>query len=114
MDSIIKRLYARQPSHLHARLSINHTTYEGVIEDVSEVGMGYLITTSFEAAQGITPKNIATLDFQLPSGALIHVNCEIVWTSSKLFNENKLTVGVKILDAPLEYREWIMSRGHRS
>ncbi|UCD34461.1 MAG: PilZ domain-containing protein [Nitrospiraceae bacterium] len=114
MDNIIKRLYSRQPSHLSARLTFNGATYRGVIEDVSEVGMGYLITTSFEAAQEITPKKTVMLDFQLPTGVPINVTCEIVWTSAKLFNEEKLTVGMKIFDAPREYREWVKSQSSGS
>jgi hypothetical protein len=95
--------------HLNAHIFSNGKTYSGFIENVSEEGIEYLTTFLTQAPKNFTPNKIITLSFQIPSGETINLYCEVKWLLRTSPHEDSLTLGMKIIDPPQEYEEFLKS-----
>ena len=82
-------------------------SFAGTIENVSESGIGYIITSSMQNPDEFSPEKVISLSFKVPSGDTVSVNCRIVWLAKSLPDGKTLTLGMKLVDIPHEYREWI-------
>lgn len=102
-----KRQRRRFAISLHAKVLIGGKTYEGVIGNVSEEGVGSTITTFIKTDKDFHPQKVIALTFQLPSGAAINLSCEVRWFLKPPENSSTLMLGLKILDPPAEYTEWL-------
>lgn len=102
-----RRAYKRIPVNLNAKIIINGKTYIGIIKNVSEEGVEYFITTSIEVSEDFTLKKIIELNFQIPSGELLNLICEMNWFLRASLYDKTLTLGMKIIDPPIRYKEFV-------
>lgn len=98
-----KRLYF----DVKAGITLGDKTYAGYIGNVSESGIGYLITSSV-MLQGDVPTNeIIELNFETPEGKLLKLQCEVRWSKKGLFSGKTTSLGMRIIDPPPEYEQWL-------
>jgi hypothetical protein len=102
-----KRISERLPISLDAEITSNGKSFAGSIKNVSESGIGYIITSSIQNPDEFSPDKVISMSFQVPSGDTLKLKCRIIWFSKSLPDGKTLTLGMKLLDIPLEYREWI-------
>ncbi len=107
MRNIERRLSKRISAYINANVFSGGKTYDGSIENVSEEGVEYLMTSLIEAPKNFTPEKIIVLNFQIPSGETLNLYCEVKWfLRTPPFNK-KLTLGMKIIDPPPTYKEFV-------
>jgi len=100
-----KRIYI----HLKARMIVDDETYDGYIENISETGIGYLISSPARFKDDyLTNKNIE-LTFQIESGKTIVLACVATWSKKGLGSSKTIGFGMNIVDPPPEYEEWLRS-----
>lgn len=104
-----KRFCERIPCHLNARIVFQEKNYYGFIENVSESGIGYLITSSVRVKDELDVYASVELNFQISPVSSVNLNGEVIWTKRGLFSGKTIGVGISIIDPPPEYREWIKS-----
>ena len=93
--------------HLNARIESGGIMYDGLIENVSDGGVEYLMTSTVDAAADFTPDKIIELSMRMPSGDTVRLTCEVKWFLKTEEGSEKLILGMKIIDPPAAYREWI-------
>lgn len=104
---IKKRQHKRFPVTINAKIISDGKSYEGMIGNVSEEGIMHTITTFVQTTKGFTPKKIIKLNFKIPLGETVHLNGEVMWFLCPSSEKKSLIIGVKIIDPPSQYIEWI-------
>ncbi len=102
-----KRRYKRFPVTLKAKVISNGKCYEGIIGNVSEEGVAHIITTFVQTSEDFTPKREIELNFKIPSGETLNLDCEVRWFLRPSHGENTIVLGMKIVAPSAEYREWL-------
>lgn len=104
-----KRHSERIPCNLNAIIVSEGKDYSGQIENVSEDGVEYLITSKIQYSGNFTPDKTVKLNFQIPSGETLELDCEVKWFLKSPQSDIKKTliVGMKIKNPPRLYRELI-------
>jgi hypothetical protein len=102
-----RRRFYRIPVKLKANIICGGKTYAGFIKNVSESGLGYLITSVVETPEDFKLKKIVQVSFQVPSDEMLNLKCEIIWFLRTPFDDKTLTLGMKIIDPPPEYKEFV-------
>ena len=102
-----RRLFPRVPIKLNAEVIADGKTYSGVIDNISEEGMEYLITSYIDGAEEFHSEQRVEIKFQAHSGETEDVFCEVRWSMESATDERVLIVGMKIIDPPARYRELI-------
>lgn len=92
-----------------ATLLIDTKPYAGFIEDVSIDGIKYVVTAFLNTPENFSPRRQLQCAFQLPSGAVIRLSGELVWFTRLSPSDKELTVGIKLVDPPIEFREFVAS-----
>jgi len=98
-----RRQSKRIPVNLNAKIFSDDKVFEGVIENMSEDGLEYFMTSFIKVSGNFIPPKSIKLNFQIPSGEVLDLNCELIWFL-ETSPEEKL-IGMKVLDPPLSYRE---------
>ena len=102
-----RKLTARTPVNLKAQIISNGETYHGLIQNVSEGGIGYLIESVFEVYRDFAPRKILQVNLRIPSGETLNLNCEIIWCSRKTPDDKRVTIGLKIINPPQKYKKLV-------
>lgn len=92
---------------LDAKVILDGTTYEGLIRDVSECGLGYLMTSLNGTVNDFTPEKTIMLIFKTSSGETLNLNCEVKWFLKSSPSDDKLTLGMKVSELNAEYEEYV-------
>lgn len=110
----MKRFSDRIHNDLKAKVILNRDRYESTIENFSENGM-YVRTEPIKTAVDFKPDGILGLEFQIPSGEILELNCKVKWSSkvsSDILSEN---LGLEIAEiSPMYdnfYKSLYMSNG---
>jgi len=101
-----RKLTARTPVRLKAKIISGGETYPGSIQNVSESGLGYFIESVIKVEKDFAPKKIVALSFQIPSGETLNLDCEIIWCSRKTPDDKRLTIGIRIIKPPQKYKKF--------
>ena len=101
-----RKLTARTPVRLKAKIISGGETYPGFIQNVSESGIGYFIESVIKVEKDFAPRKIIGLSFQIPSGETFKLDCEIIWCSRKTPDDKRLTIGIKIIKPPQKYKKF--------
>ncbi len=102
-----KRHFKRFPVGLNARIVSGGKSYEGIIGNISEEGLAYSLSTFIQAAADFTPQKTIEIIFKIPSGETVNLRCEIMWFLRPSQGKNTLILGMKIMEPPPKYMEWI-------
>jgi hypothetical protein len=104
-----RKLTARTPVTLQAKIVSGGETYTGFIQNVSESGVGYFIESVIKVEKDFAPRKKIELSFQLPSGETVLLKCEIIWYSRESSDDKKLSVGLKIIEPPQKYMKFVQN-----
>jgi hypothetical protein len=103
-----KRSSERIPVHIHATFVLSGKSYKGLIENVSEDGAGSSIVSSFEIRTDFALTNMfVELSFRDPAGVTIQLRTELIWFTKSGENNTVLNLGLRAVDPPPLYREFI-------
>jgi len=102
-----KRRSTRVPVSLDTKIILAGKSYDGHITNVSEDGVGCSITSVLKAPEDFIPIKIPELQFDLPSGRKVDLRCELAWFSGTAPDDSRLTIGLRVLEPPPHYREFI-------
>ncbi len=103
-----KRLSERIPCNLNATIMSEGSIFDGVIENVSEGGIEYLITSSIISSGNFTPQKTIKLNFQIPSGEKLDLECELEWFLRTPEDKDKsMIMGMRIIDPPEIYKDLV-------
>jgi hypothetical protein len=100
-----RRQSARVPVNLNAKIISEDKVFDGMIENMSEDGLEYFMTSFVKVTSNFTPAKSIKLNFQIPSGEMLNLNCELIWFLETSPDEKLL--GMKVLNPPLTYRKII-------
>lgn len=104
-----RRRAKRITYNLTAKVNSGGYTYDGSIENVSEGGIEYLLTSLDRTTDDFTPDKIIELEFKTPEGDMIELKCEVKWFLKSKRGNKKLTLGMMILNPPAKYKDLIAS-----
>ncbi len=99
----------RTPVILKAKLISGGKSYAGIIRNLSENG-AYVETAPTKTVTDFIPETTLKLEFKIPSGERLNLNCEVIWLYTKKtlppgFKQNN--IGMEIIDPPLKYKEFL-------
>lgn len=98
-----KRIYV----HLKAKITVDERTYEGYVENISESGIGYLMSSPENFKDDFLNSKEIELNIQITQDKEIVLDCVATWAKKGLTSGKTIGVGMSIIDPPPEYSEWI-------
>jgi transcriptional regulator with PAS, ATPase and Fis domain len=101
-----RRRFKRLNARFHSVILSKGNSYAGSIENVSEEGLAYIMSTFNEAKKDLIPEEKIKLLILTPSGYTLNLNCEIIWTKEHCEKEN-FCIGAKIIDSSAKYKEFL-------
>jgi hypothetical protein len=105
--SMDKRRFERKLTHLKAEFITSGISYTGFIENISEDGL-FMTTDPSKTGIDFTPAIPRELKFQLPSGDILLVQCDVRWFYMKTASRGlRFTMGIKITNPPQKYNDFI-------
>ena len=104
-----KRQSNRVICNLNANIISGGKSCGGFIDNVSEDGIEYLITSAIKSSIDFVPEKMITLSFQTPSGKKVNLDCEVKWYLRTAPDDETMTLGMKILNPPATYHEFIQN-----
>ncbi len=102
-----KRKHKRFAISLHADIIVGDKTYKGLIGNISEEGVLYSLTTFITTDDAFLPQKIVRLNFELPTGEMVNMNCEVRWFIKPSNKGKSLMLGLYVTNPPSEYMAWI-------
>ncbi len=102
-----RRSSDRIPFRLNAEIKSGGKTYAGLIENVSEGGIEYLMTSMIEVSKDFIPERLIEVNFKIPSDELISLSCIVEWFLKSESGDGNLVLGMRIINPPSAYKEWI-------
>lgn len=103
----MKRLSDRISVEFEAKLILNKTRYDGVINNISEDGI-CMTTEYIEKDSDFFPGTTLEVELQLSSGEVMNIPCKVMW-SNKDFTD---ILGLAISEKPFEYENYFKSLYH--
>ena len=100
------RRFKRFTTRFHSVVLSNGRSYAGSIDNFSEEGLAYKMSTFHEAIKELLPEKIVNVIILIPSGETVSLNCEIRWNDVSC-DDKKLCMGMKILDLPEKYKKFL-------
>lgn len=102
-----KRTSKRISDSLDAEITLDGVNFSGIIMNYSEEGL-FLVSATLYEVDDIDEKTEMEVRGTLPSEAKVNLRCEVKWFNKKdsPFGVS-LNMGMKILDPPEEYTEFI-------
>ena len=101
-----KQRFKRYNVNLVSIVSSDAASYAGFTKNVSEKGLAYESYYFPSTLKRISTKEIIDLMLKMPSGEILKLNCVIKWSSEHL-PWSLFKMGMKIIDPPLKYREYV-------
>jgi hypothetical protein len=105
-----KRRYKRVDFRLNADIIYGNKNYKGHIENFSETGI-FKIVFPEERVVDFIPGTVISVKFQVPSGEILNLDCEIRWLRINTDSPFALKyhMGMEIIEPPQEYRQFLSS-----
>lgn len=100
-----RRQSQRIPANLDAKITSGGRIFDGNIENMSEDGLEYYMTSYVSATKDFFTGKSVDISFRGPSGEKIDIHCELKWLLETFPEEKSLLLGMRIIDPPLSYRE---------
>ena len=104
-----RRKLKRIPFVSNADMKFAGKSYVGTIQDVSEQGVQYILTSLLEVSSDFVPERKSDLILQDSSGKKYKLKCEVKWYIKGKGKDKSVTLGMKISNPPPKYKELIAS-----
>lgn len=101
-----KRRSDRLAVTLTANIITGRKTYSGLIDNISECGVGYLLTSLEHVSKDFIPPKSVKMSFKTPSGETVSLTCKVKWFY-RTSNDRDVTLGMEIVEPPSKYREYL-------
>jgi hypothetical protein len=101
-----KRRFKRYIVRYRSIISSKGESYPGSIENISEEGLGNIISASYKPEKDLIPEEKIKLIILTPTGGTFNLNCEIRWTNTHGEHDN-FCLGTKIIDPPAKYKKFL-------
>ncbi|UCF86672.1 MAG: PilZ domain-containing protein [Nitrospiraceae bacterium] len=101
-----KRAFRRTPVRIEAELVSDYLNFAAFIGNISASGI-YIITIHTEDRMDFAEETPLELKFQIPSGAMLRIQCIKRWSSTITANSLLGRMGMEIIDPPAEYSEYL-------
>jgi len=102
-----RRHQKRLHLHIKAKIRLDDNEYDGYIENISENGIGYLLSSSFKPRDEIRVTKYFELTLEIPLDNTVSLHCEVMWINKGTFSGSTVGLGMKIIDPPQEYIDWV-------
>ena len=102
-----KRRHKRIYVHLKAKITVDDQIYDGYAENVSESGIGYLMSTPGRFKDDFLGNKDIDLDMQMEPSKSILLTCVAKWARKGMATNKIIGVGMNIIDPPHEYLDWV-------
>ena len=102
-----KRQSSRVICNLNANIISGGKSCGGFIDNVSEDGIEYLMTSAIKSSIDFVPERIITLSFPTTSGKMLNLDCEVKWYLRTAPDDETMTLGMKILNPTFAYHEFL-------
>jgi hypothetical protein len=105
METMMGRFSERVPKELQGKLVLNRGRYDVIIENFSENGIK-VRTEQTNTDINFLPDEIIDLEFEIPSGEILNLNCRVQW-SSKISSDSLMQdVGLEIAEMTPVYEDF--------
>ena len=105
MKTMMGRLSERVLKEFKAHLVLNRERYDVIIENFAENGMK-VRTEPTDKDVNFLPDKIIDLEFEIPSGEILNLNCKLIW-SSKMSSDSLIQdIGLKINETSPMYEDF--------
>lgn len=91
-----------------AELILNGKTYDAAIENLSETGIKVRTSTT-DTSVHFMPDTVVELQFESLSGAILSLNCRVVWSRKKSVKSLFTDVGLEIIEKSELYDDFLHS-----
>jgi hypothetical protein len=108
MTNMKKRVQKRVPVRLECELISGNVNYPAFIENISKDGL-FLRIAYLNEKTNITPGKQLKLKIRITSGEILNVLCSEVWSEKNAPGSQIQISGMKIIDPPEKYREFLSS-----
>ncbi len=102
-----KRLSKRIAVGFKAVFISDGTSYQGVIENLSEKGLN-VITSPLKAAIDFIPETLLKLNFQTFLGETLNLQCKVKWACKTLPHRLTNRIGMEIIDPPWDKSNYFL------
>lgn len=109
-----KQRFQRYTIRLMSLISSNGKHYAGFVHNVSEEGLAFEAYAFAPIFKELLPCKTVNLIVKMPSGEILNLTCEIIWSSEHsplpwplIQNYKTLIMGMRIIDPPATYREYV-------
>jgi len=104
-----KRASERIPDNFDAEITLDGLNYSGIIMNYSEEGL-LLVSATLYNVDKVDEQTEMEINCTLPSKEKVNLRCEVKWSNKKNSPFGvSLNMGMKILDPPEKYIEFIRS-----
>lgn len=100
-----KRIYV----HLKASITVDDEMYDGYIENISESGVRFLMSSPSRFKDDFLSNKKIELNLQMQPGITIVLDCVATWAKRGVTTDKTIGVGLNIINPPIEYGEWVRS-----
>ena len=104
-----RRNSKRIPFKSNADITFAGKSYMGMIQDISEQGVQYLLTSLPDVSRDFVPERKNDLILKDSSGKKYKLQCEVKWYVRGKGKDKSMTLGMKISNPPPKYKELIAS-----
>jgi hypothetical protein len=108
MKTMMGRLSERVLKEFKAQLILNKERYDVVIENFADNGMK-VRTEATNNNVNFLPDEIVDLEFEIPSGEMLNLNCKLIWSSKMSPDSLMQDIGLKINETSPMYEEFFKS-----
>ena len=102
------RISKRYSTNLRGVIILDGKKYPGNLSNVSEEGIGYNFP-NYINEKAITHRKTAKLFFSPHENNILSLDCEIRWYNGPSIDSSKSFLGLKILNSPYKYKNFINS-----
>jgi hypothetical protein len=94
-----KRIYINET----AEITLDDKTYKGYIVDASEKGLGFMLSSPFNARDEKVNNSV----IELRSDKTGPLNCEVVWIKKGPLTDSTIALGMSIINPSDTYKAWV-------
>ena len=98
-----KRIYV----HLKASITVDDQTFEGYVENISESGIGFLMSSPGRFKDDFLTNKDIELTLQMQPDKTIDLNCVAKWAKTGLSTSKIVGIGMNIIDPSPEYLDLV-------
>jgi hypothetical protein len=102
-----KRDSERIPYSFDTKITLAGKIFDGSVENISKDGIEYLMTAFVENPKKYIPNEIVKIDFQISSGEVLNLECQLKWYLKVDPLDRKLLLGMKIMNPDPKYEEFL-------